>query len=81
MKTLHDNDPGYVSFYKDVIKEIELFRIRVPKEISTESIAENYEFWIEEAFFYPKHNDDVLAAHTAIEVLAVLGGNDYKLTY
>jgi len=57
MKTLHDNDSGYVSFYKDVLNEL--------KKTNSEFLAEQFEFWIEEAFYEPEFDDDVLASVTA----------------
>lgn len=73
MKTLHDNDLGYTTFYKDVLNELKTFRpnYKIPSEITNESIIEQYEFWLEEAFYEPEYDDDILAMDTAIKVLAI----------
>jgi len=60
MKTLHDNDSGYVSFYKDVLSELKTYN-----RFNSELLAERFEFWIEEAFYEPEFSDDILATITA----------------
>ena len=70
---LHPHDAGYVAFYKDVLDEIK--QIRSNYDISdldtSESIIEQYEFWVEGYLFDPEFDDDTLYAHTAQRVLSL----------
>lgn len=79
MKTLHNNDSGYIEFYKDVLNEMKTFRsisnYKIPNKITNEHIIDQYEFWIEEAFYEPEYSDDVLAMDTATKVLSIYESN------
>lgn len=68
---LHPNDPGYVSFYNDVLTEISTIRhgYEMDESISSEQIIEQFEFWVEEDFFSPEFGDDVLYQSTALRIL------------
>ena len=70
---LHPHDAGYVTFYKDVLDEMNEIRLSycISDSDTSESIIEQYEFWVDEDFFDPEYSDDVLYKHTARRVLTV----------
>lgn len=79
MKTLHNNDAGYISFYKDVLDEVKNIRnkFNIPNHISNEDIVSQCEFWVEEAFFEPEFDDNILASATANTVLLIFEDTNY----
>lgn len=69
MKTLHDSDSGYLSFYNDVLTELDKHYSNVDY---SKLILNEFELWVEEAFYYPDVEDNILPEVTAIKIIGIV---------